>query len=38
MNLEDFSSCLEEEYGFDVWEEKLKEQSKNIVNSCLESV
>ncbi len=36
--LEDIKNLWQEEFGWDVWEDKLKEQSKNIVINCLESV
>ena len=36
--LDDMRAHLQEEFGWDVWEDKLKEQSKNIVINCLESV
>lgn len=35
---EEMRSYLQEEYGWDVWEDKLKEQTKNIIINCLESV
>jgi tubulin monoglycylase TTLL3/8 len=37
-NLEEMQNYLQEEYGWDVWEDKLKDQAKNIVINCLESV
>jgi hypothetical protein len=36
--LEEMKNHLQEENGWDVWEDKLKDQSKNIVIGCLESV
>lgn len=38
MNLEDMQNYLQEQFGWDVWEDKLKEQTKGIVINCLESV
>jgi tubulin monoglycylase TTLL3/8 len=35
---EEFSNHMQEEYGWDVWEDKLKEQMKSIVINSLESV
>lgn len=37
-SLEEMKNHLQEEFGWDVWEDKLKDQSKNIVINCLESV
>ena len=36
--LEEIKNLWQEEFGWDVWEDKLKDQSKNIVINCLESV
>ena len=36
--LEEIKNLWQEEVGWDVWEDKLKDQSKNIVINCLESV
>jgi len=38
QSFDEFTTQLQEEYGWDVWEDKLKEQSKNIIINCLESV
>lgn len=35
---EEFKNHLQEEFGWDVWEDKLKEQTQNIIINCLESV
>ena len=35
---EEFQTYLFEEYGYDVWEDKLKEQVKSIIINSLESV
>jgi uncharacterized protein (DUF2132 family) len=37
-SLEEMKNHFQEEYGWDAWEDKLKDQSKNIVINCLESV
>ena len=37
-SLEEMKNYFQEEYGWDAWEDKLKDQSKNIVINCLESV
>lgn len=36
--LEEMKNYLIEEFGWDVWEDKLKDQTKNIIINCLESV
>jgi methionyl-tRNA synthetase len=38
MALEEVKAYLIEKFGWDVWEDKCKEQTKNIVINCLESV
>lgn len=38
MCLDEFKTCLNEEYGWEVWDDKLKDQAKSIVINCLESV
>jgi len=35
---EEFRNYLQEEFGWDVWEDKLKEQARTIIINCLESV
>ena len=37
-SLEEMQTYLQEENGWDVYEDKLKDQVKNIVINCLESV
>ena len=38
LGLEEIRAYFSEQFGWDVWEDKLKDQSKNIVINCLESV
>jgi len=38
MDLAEVQAYLQEEFGWDVWEDKLKEQTNNIIINCLESV